>query len=282
MIGLGVNTMIWSGSFTSRMYALLPRLREWGFTSVEIPVFDFAAFDAGSVRREVEIAGLALTVSTALPSDLHIASEDGGVRRRTREWLRAALEKVTEAGGRVLAGPIYSPVGYLPGRRRTDAEWQRAVTELRQLEWSEGGAKLAVEPLNRFETYFLNTAADGRRLCDEIGNPQIGILFDTFHANIEEKSMAGAIAEIGPRLTHVHLSENDRGVPGSGHIPFREVIGALRKQDYRGLAVVESFTSTIPEIAAATAMWREYALSPEAFAEAAGQYLAPLFQNERR
>jgi len=159
--------------------------------------------------------------------------------------------------------------------------WQRAVAELQQLEWSEGGAKLAVEPLNRFETYFLNTAADGRRLCDEIGNPQIGILFDTFHANIEEKSMAGAIAQIGPRLTHVHLSENDRGVPGSGHIPFREVIGALRKQDYRGLAVVESFASTIREIAAATAMWRDYALSPEAFAEAAGRYLAPLLQSEQ-
>lgn len=281
MIGLGVNTMIWAGSFTSSVYALLPRLREWGFTSVEIPVFDFKAFDAGSVRREVGGTGLALTVSTALPSDLHIASEDGGVRRRTREWLRGALEKVTEAGGRLLAGPIYSPVGYLTGRRRTDAEWQRAVAELRQLEWSEGGAKLAVEPLNRFETYFLNTAADGRRLCDEIGNPQIGILFDTFHANIEERSMAGAIAQIGPRLTHVHLSENDRGVPGSGHIPFREVIGALRKQDYRGLAVVESFASTIREIAAATAMWRDYAPSPEAFAEAAGRYLAPLLQSEQ-
>ena len=248
MIGLGVNTMIWSGSFTPREYPLLPRLREWGFTVAEIPVFDFEAFDAASVRRQVESAGLTLTVTTALPPGQHIASEEGAVRRRTREWLRVALEKVTEAGGKLLAGPMYSPVGYLPGRRRTDAEWQRAVDELRQLEWSAGGASLAIEPLNRFETYFLNTAADGRELCDEIGNPRIGVLFDTFHANIEEKSMAGAIAEIGPRLMHVHLCENDRGVPGSGHIPFREVIGALRQQGYGGLAVVESFASTIQEV----------------------------------
>jgi D-psicose/D-tagatose/L-ribulose 3-epimerase len=231
------------------------------------------------VRREVANAGLALTVTTALPSDRHIAGEEEGVRRRTREWLRVALEKVTEAGGRMLAGPIYSPVGYLPGRRRTDAEWRRAVDELRQLEWSADGARLAIEPLNRFETYFLNTAADGRRLCDEIGNPRIGILFDTFHANIEEKSIAGAIAEIGPRLLHVHLCENDRGVPGSGHIPFREVIGALRQQGYGGLVVVESFASTIQEIAAATAMWRDYAPSPDAFAEGAARYLAPLLKS---
>jgi len=278
---LGVNTMIWSGSFTPREYALLPRLPAWGFTVVEIPVFDFGAFDARGVRREVESAGLALTVTTALPSDLHIASEDGGVRRRTREWMRVALEKVTEAGGRLLAGPTYSPVGYLPGRRRTAAEWQRAVAELRQLKWSEGGAKLAIEPLNRFETYFLNTAADGRRLCDEIGNPRIGILFDTFHANIEEKSLAGAIAELGSRLMHVHLCENDRGVPGSGHIPFGEAINALQQQGYGGLAVVESFASTIQEIAAATAMWRDYAPSPEAFAEGAGRYLAPMLQGGR-
>lgn len=282
MIQLGINTMVWAGSFTPADFPLLDRLRAWGYGSVELPVFDFVHFEAAAVRRAVADAGLALTLSSALPQDLHLASEDAGVRRRTVEWLAHALDCTAECGARLLAGPMYAPVGYLPGRRRTEAEWARAIEALQQLDLITRRipARLAIEPLNRFETYFLNTTAEARALCDAVASPMIGVLFDTFHANIEESSFDEALAASGSRLLHVHLSENHRGVPGSGHIPFAAILSALHRRGYVGLAVVESFASTIPEIAAATAMWRDYADSPDEFARRSAKYLGPLIAGD--
>ena len=113
---------------------------------------------------------------------------------------------------------------------------------------------------------FLNTAADALRLCREIGHPSVGVLFDTFHANVEEKDIAAALQSLGAALYHVHLSENDRGVPGTGHIPFREVLDTLKSMEYAGAAVVESFATTIPEIARAAAIWRDLYPSSDRFA----------------
>jgi D-psicose/D-tagatose/L-ribulose 3-epimerase len=139
------------------------------------------------------------------------------------------------------------------------------------------GVRIAVEPLNRFETWFLNTAEDARRLGDEIGSDSIGTLFDTFHAGIEENNISAALASLEGRLFHVHLSENNRGIPGCGHVPFAAVMETLRTMRYSGHAVVESFASSIPEIARATAMWRDYASSPDDFAMRAIGNLRPLF-----
>jgi D-psicose/D-tagatose/L-ribulose 3-epimerase len=278
MIQLGINTMVWAGSFTPADFPLLDRLPAWGYGAVELPVFDFAHFEAAAVRRAVAGRGLTLTLTSALPRDLHLGAEDAHVRRRTCDWLAHALDRTAECGARLLAGPMYAPVGYLPGWRRTEAEWAHAVESLQQLDRMVGGipARLAIEPLNRYETYFLNTTAEARALCDAAASPLTGVLFDTFHANIEESSFDAALDAAGPRLLHVHLSENHRGVPGSGHIPFAAVVEALRRRGYTGLAVVESFASTIPEIAAATAMWRDYAASPDDFARRSAEYLGPL------
>jgi D-psicose/D-tagatose/L-ribulose 3-epimerase len=126
--------------------------------------------------------------------------------------------------------------------------------------------KLAVEPLNRFESYFLNTAADAVKLCDEVGHPNVGILYDTFHANIEEKDQGEALRSVARHLVHVHSCENDRGTPGSGHVEWGKVFSTLRELNYDGYLVIESFGFAIKEIAAAACIWRDLAASPEAIA----------------
>lgn len=275
MIKLGINTMVWTCGFTVADLPLLSRIRDYGYDTVEIAVFDFDATDPVPIRRAAADTGLDLTVTSALPAGMSLVTEDHAVRTRTREWLWRAIERVAEFGGSILAGPLYSPVGELPGRRRTKTEWSFAIDEYCYLADSIRGlgVRLAIEPLNRFETYFLNTAADARRLCDEVGSDAIGVLFDTFHANIEEDDIVCGLRSLGARLFHIHLSENHRGVPGDGHIEFVEVLEALRKAGYNGHAVVESFASTIPELACATAIWRDYAESPDVFARTAAAHL---------
>jgi len=130
--------------------------------------------------------------------------------------------------------------------------------------------------LNRFETYFLNTAVDALRLYREVGHPSIGVLFDTFHANVEEQDIAASLQSLGPAVYHVHLSENDRGVPGTGHVPFDEVFQALKAMEYAGAAVVESFATTIPEIARAAAIWRDLYPSSDRFATDSMAFLSGL------
>lgn len=278
MISLGINTMVWTGNFSVRNLALLDTIRAAGFDVAELAVFDFPALDCKAVRSALQANALACTATSALPEDLSLLDAGAEVRRRTVEWLRRAVETVAQVGASVLAGPFYAPVGFLPGRRRTTDEWNYAVEGLRQVgeAIAGSGVRLAIEPLNRFETYFLNTAADALRLCREVDHPAVGILFDTFHANVEEKDIPVALQLLGAALYHVHLSENDRGIPGTGHVPFAQVFDALKQMNYAGAAVVESFATTIPEIARAAAIWRDLYPSSDSFAADSAAFLRGL------
>jgi D-psicose/D-tagatose/L-ribulose 3-epimerase len=180
-----------------------------------------------------------------------------------------------EAGAKVIAGPLYCPVGYLPGRRRTPDEWKRAVEGHQSLgdTLTSYGVTFAIEPLNRFVTFFLNTAADAARLAAQIGHPQVGILFDTFHANIEEKDIGAGFRQIGRHLRHVHTCENDRGVPGSGHVEWAGVFQALRAIGYDGWLTIESFGFALPNLSAAAAIWRDIEPTPESIASEGVKFL---------
>ena len=279
MIQLGINMMVWSGGFEESQLGLFSRIREWGYDVVELPIFDFAAVNPAPIRHALADTDLALTVTSALPAGFSLTSADAATRTRTRCWLECAAEKVAAIGGSILAGPMYLPVGELPGSRRTTSEWNWAVDEYRHLVAAlrACGTRIAIEPLNRFETYFLNTAQDAGRFCDEVSDDSVGVLFDTFHANLEEEDTVAALRSLGRHLIHVHLSENNRGIPGTGHVPFASVVQALRDTEYTGFAVVESFATTIPELARATAMWRDFAESPEDFARRSIENMRPLF-----
>ena len=264
----GVNTLIWGAHCDGDTLRLLPTLKEHGFDGVEVPMFGPAGFPASDLRKELERNELECTVSTALPRDLSLISDDAAVRRKALDFVEDCIKLVAEAGARLFAGPIYSPVGLLPGRRRTPSEWQWAVEGFHTLGpvLKQYDVGIAIEPLNRFETYFLNTAADAAALCDEINDPAVGVLFDTFHANIEEKTVGDACRALGRHLKHVHTCENDRGIPGSGHVDWPALFEALRDLKYDGWLTIESFGFNIREIAAAAAIWRDLAPAPESIA----------------
>ena len=163
---------------------------------------------------------------------------------------------------------MYTPVGHLTGRRRTADEWRWVVDSWQDLSRSVAGAgiEIGIEPLNRFETYFLNTVADAVDLCAAIAVPSIGILFDTFHANIEEKSIGGALRQAAPHLKHVHTCENDRGIPGSGHVAWPDVFAAIAAIGYDRWLTIESFGFAQGPLSAAAAIWRDLAVTPDAIA----------------
>jgi D-psicose/D-tagatose/L-ribulose 3-epimerase len=221
------------------------------------------------------------TICSVLIEGLSLISDDSVIRAKAVEQLRENIATTAEAGAKIIAGPMYSPVGYLAGRRRTTEEWNRAVDSWQELgPWlAQHQVTAAIEPLNRFETYFLNTAADATRFCDEVAHPNVGILFDTFHANIEEKSIADGYCKVAPHLKHVHTCENDRGTPGSGHIEWAQVFEALKEIHYDGWLTIESFGSNLPEIAAAAAIWRDLAATPEAVAFDGIQFLKKMTAN---
>ncbi len=262
----GINTLLWTAGFNESDLDLLPRIKAMGFDGVEIARFSFADCPPAPIRRAVEDSGLECIACSAFTGHLSFLNDQAPA---ALTFLREAIEWAAAVGAKTLVGPYCSPVGYLCGRRRTNQEWQRAIEGLRSVTplLEETGVTLALEPLNRFETYFLNTAADARALCDAIDHPQVGVLFDTFHANIEEKNIHSALKQIGPHLKHVHTCENDRGAPGSGHVAWAELFASLDEQRYDGWLVIESFGSCIPEIAAAACIWRDLAASSEALAE---------------
>jgi D-psicose/D-tagatose/L-ribulose 3-epimerase len=264
----GVNTFIWSGTFNSSNFGLLPLIKEAGFDGVEVPLLRPEAFAASSIRQATEAHGLECNACTVLVDGLSLISESADIRRRTRVHLEDVAKVAADAGIGIVAGPLFSPVGYLPGRRRTSDEWKWAVEGFQSVGDTLAAHKVtfAIEPLNRFETYFLNTATDAAALAQEIGHPNIGILFDTFHANIEEKSIAEGYRTVGPYLKHVHTCENDRGIPGSGHVEWKEVFQALRDLKYDGWLTIEGFGFALKDLSAAAAIWRDIERTPESIA----------------
>jgi D-psicose/D-tagatose/L-ribulose 3-epimerase len=264
----GVNTFIWSAEFGEAQLPLLPKIKAWGFDGVEVPLFRPHEFASTAIRAGVEANGLECTVCSVLVKGFSLISDDAAVRRATLTHMQDVIKATADAGAKVVAGPLYCPVGYLPGRRRTPDEWKWAIEAYQQLGDTlvSQGVTLAIEPLNRFETYFLNTAADAARLAEEVNHPNIGILFDTFHANIEEKDIADGYRTIGRHLKHVHTCENDRGIPGSGHVEWGDVFSALHETKYDDWLTIESFGFALGDLSAAAAIWRDIEKTPESIA----------------
>jgi D-psicose/D-tagatose/L-ribulose 3-epimerase len=261
---LGVNTLIWTARFEESHLALFSEIKSHGFDGVEVARFDFADFPARAIRSAADSEGLELILCSAFTGDTSFASESQASRGQALDLLRQACDAAHAIGAESVVGPFCSPVGFLPGRRRTEDEWKRCVDGLREVapHFGQAGVRMAIEPLNRFETFFLNTACDAVALCEAVGSHSVGVLFDTFHANIEERHVGPAIESLGKHLFHVHTCENDRGAPGSGHVNWNSVFNSLNRNGYNGWCVIESFGFNIKEIAAAACIWRDIAPTP--------------------
>jgi D-psicose/D-tagatose/L-ribulose 3-epimerase len=275
---LGVNTLIWTAHFEAQHLDLFPAIKAHGFAGVEVARFNFQDFPASTIRSRAKEEGLELLLCSAFTGDLSLADESALVRQRAKDHLLSALEAAVAIGSSIVVGPFCTPVGGLPGCRRTADEWKRVVEGLASVapRFEQANVQLALEPLNRFETYFLNTTADAVDLCTQVNSSHVGILFDTFHANIEERNVPAALGSAGGKVFHVHTCENDRGAPGSGHIDWHGVASQLKAMDYQGWCVIESFGFNIKEIAAAACIWRDLAPTPEDIAWNGAAFLKPL------
>jgi len=265
---LGINTLLWGAEVGGQDFARLPAIRAAGFDGIEVPIFDPASFPAAALRRAVATVGLECAAVSIIPRGAGLGDEDSGARARAEAHVRAVIDRAAEAGIPLLSGPLYFPVGHLPGRRRTADEWARAVEAWQRLApyAAAAGVEIGIEPLNRFETYFLNTAADGAAFCDAVGHPSVGLLIDTFHANIEEKQIGAALRAAGRHLKHLHTCENDRGVPGTGHVAWQEFFETVADLGYDRWLTIESFGFAAGALSAAAAIWRDLAPTPDAIA----------------
>jgi D-psicose/D-tagatose/L-ribulose 3-epimerase len=265
----GVNTMVWTTRVNESHAALFSCIRAWGFDGVELFLSPQEPADIRAVRKMVEDNDLECTTCSILPRECHLVSSQPEVRARGVEFLKTCVDRTAALGARLVCGPMYAGLGVMTGRRRTAEEWSWAVEGLRAVAQHAQNCQVMVclEPLNRFETYFLNTLEDAARLVHDIGAPNVKIHFDTFHANIEERHPAVALRSVAKDLGHVHISENDRGIPGTGHNDWQGVLKVLKVIQYKGWMTIESFAQPEPDLAAAAAIWRDVAPSGDELAQ---------------
>lgn len=262
---VGMNLLLWTAAADDSHFSLVEDLSKWGFDGVEFPMFDPACSPWAKYKEHLDNLGMSSTVVGVLPDEASLIDESASAQENALNHLKASVDSCVEVGAETIAGPIYHPVGALIGRGPNDDERKRCVENLVKLgEHAKGsGVAISVEPLNRFETFFLNCQEDSATLIDAVGDGNIGILYDTFHANIEEKSIGDAIRRGGKRINHVHACSNDRGTPGEDHIPWGETVAALKEVGYDGWLTIEAFGAWLPEIAGATCIWRKMAPSEE-------------------
>ena len=265
----GMNLLLWTSGVTEQHFPLLHDLKSWGFDGVELPLFDFDVNHAKKVGAELKQNGLACTAVTVCTPDQNPISPEAAVRAAGLARLKKAIDCCAAAGATHLCGPIHSALGEFSGAGRTTDEWSRAKDVLAKAgdHAKANGVTLVVEYLNRFECYFLNSAADAGQFCRELGHSHVKTMYDTFHANIEEKSITQAVNACADQLVHVHISENDRSTPGEGGVNWDESFQALKSVNYDGWMMIEAFGLALPELAAATRIWRRMFPSEEHLAK---------------
>lgn len=261
---IGFNMLLWTTKVGEQHRAILEDLRTTGYDGVEVPVFEGKPHYYDALGRVLAGEGLEATAITVIPSaDMNPIGEDAAQREKGFDYLKWAIDCTSALGARVLCGPLHSTLGHFSGAGPTEAERERALAFHRRVgDYAHGaGVTLALEAINRFECYFANTMDDLAAHLDAVGHPAISGMFDTFHANIEEKDPIGSIGRSLRHIAHVHISENDRGTPGSGHIDFAATFAALKSGGYDGWLTIEAFGRALPELAAATRVWRDFAPS---------------------
>ena len=266
---IGMNLLLWTGHVTQEHHAVLKALKDTGFDGVEVPVFDVS--DEGHYRDLAAVLddlGLERTVVAIIPNEAHSPiSPDAAARQRAVDHLRRVVDCSAALGGQIVAGPWFQPLGVFTGEKPSDAELDRCADVHRQIlpPMRAAGMTSGLEPLNRFEAHLLNTCDQAIAYAERVGEDGVGILYDTFHANIEEKDPIAALRALhaSGHLSHVHISENDRGTPGRGHAPIRETIATLKALGYDGWLTIEAFGRGVPELAAATRVWRDFFADPE-------------------
>jgi D-psicose/D-tagatose/L-ribulose 3-epimerase len=256
-VRLGFDLLLWTTYVTDEHWPIIEALKQTGFDGVEIPLFEGKVADYEKLGKRLKDFGLA-TTGIAVMAGGSAISPDKAQRKAALDHLKWIADCTAALGGDVFAGPFYHPLGEFAGRGPTpdEVKWCAEVHKEAAQYAAKSGISLAVEPLNRFECYFLNTIGQAVALCEAVNEPNYGYLFDTFHTNIEENNVPALIAPTIKWIKHVHITENNRGVPGAGHIAFQPIFNELKKAGYDGWLTIEAFGSPLPDLAAATKIWR--------------------------
>jgi len=264
----GMNLLLWSGDISDEHLPMIERLKAMGFDGVEVPLFNLDVDKWTRYGQKLEAIGLERTGVTIRNEPDNPISSDPAIRQHAIELNKRTLDCCQAIGAESLVGPFHSAIGIFSGAGPTEDEWKWGVDVMRQTaEYAETcNVLLGVEMLNRFETYLLNTHADAARFVRDVDHPHCKVLYDTFHANIEEKCVAQAIRDCADVICHVHISENDRSTPGQGHVHWDTNFNTLHEVGYDGWMVIEAFGLALPEIAAATKIWRRMYESEEQLA----------------
>jgi len=265
----GMNLLLWTSDVTEEHFGLLENLKEWGYDGVELPVFDMDPEKFRKVGEKLTELDLGRTAVTVCTPEENPISDDATIRAAGLARLKKAIDMCALAGVTHLLGPIHSALGEFPGRGRTEEEWKWGQEILSQAadHAKANDVTLVCEYLNRFECYFLNCAEDAARFTREVGHSHLKMMYDTFHANIEEKSITEALKSCADQVVHVHISENDRSTPGEGGVNWDESFSALKSIDYDGWFMIEAFGLALPDLAAATKIWRRMFTTEEALAK---------------
>ena len=277
----GIHSLLFTETFLEKDLPLLERCKNMGFDAVEIIPFDPDHFPAKQTKQVAEDLGLSINTGYGLPEQYNTISPDPKVRTAGIDFSKRLVDLSNEAGAEVFGGAIYCGWGYRTGKMRTADEWKWGVDAYREV--AEHAAEtsnliLGIEPLNRFESHFINIAADAVQFIQDVGMPNVKVHLDTFHMIREEDDIHAAVLATGEHLGYVHACENQRGTPGKGLVPWADFFKALKQINYDGCITVESFDPDMESIARLCSMWRKMADSPEQLATDGLKFLKQLYQ----
>jgi D-psicose/D-tagatose/L-ribulose 3-epimerase len=286
MFKYGVHTFIWTEYFTEKDLPLIGKAKSLGFEVVDIGILNPAAlenFPTKGVKEKVKETGIEVVILSPMSRDANLIDPDPDIRKNAVEFLKKLVDVSVEVDSKIVAGEICEAVGYLTGKPRTTDEWNWSVEGMREVGLyakDTSDVDLAVEVVNRFETHFLNTAEDAVKYCKDVGTGNIKVHLDSYHMIREETSFREAVEVCGKEfLGYVHVCENNRGVPGTGLVPWEDFFRALKDIDYQGALTIEAFDPKFKELNKVTATWRYYTDTGE---ELAMQGLRNLKEIEKR
>ncbi len=280
----GIHGLLFSETFTRKELWILDRARELGFDGLEITLFDPDSLPAAEIKVRTRSLGLRLNTGIGLSEKHNLISPDAATRKRGIEFMKKIIDLSSQIGAENLTGVNYAGWGYLTGKMRTKQEWDWAVEAFRKIcrfAKENTDVILCIEPVNRFESHFINIAADAVKFLKEVGAKNTRVHLDTFHMIREENNFAEAVKTCGSRLGYVHACENQRGIPGTGMVPWEEFYRALKAAHYDGWITIESFDPSMENIAKLCCIWRKFARSPEELASKGLKFLKQVNRKTR-
>ncbi len=277
---IGIHQHVFTSKLNDHNLDIFNYVKEIGYDSMDINLRNTELSFAKTVRKRAERVGLLLTGGGSLPKGKEIISREREKRAETIAYMKEIVRKAHDLGVTLYHGMIYATAGVFTGKGPTDEEFKWAASGLHEVaEYAKDfGVSLCLEPANRYETYMLNTVDSSLRLLDTIDQPNVGLLLDTYHMNIEEKDLYKSFLSAKGRIFHIHVNENDRGIPGTGHIKWDDVFKALKEIEYHGVVAVESFVDGSIDIASLVAIWRKLAPDSETLAKQSYTFIKKMLE----